>query len=126
MIDIENLGPPVTWTIRDVPTGIRDLIVDRVGRGKKVADVLTQHILRGMHDSDESYASDKKSNVSDADLAALATATATLASADLPPGLKREAFAALRARFRAARGLPPAGPRSQPRLTDQSDPPSSG
>ena len=102
MSDSENLGPPVTWTIRNVPTGVRDAIVAQVGRDETVADVLTRLVLHN-----QGAASDVSSNVSDTALAALATATATLASADLPPALKRDAYAALRARFRAARGLPP-------------------
>src|SRR3954453_13161366 len=113
MPDTENLGPAVTWTGRNVPTAIRERVVDQVGRDETVADVLTRLVLQGGHASDVS-ANASYGPVSNADLAALATAAATLASADLPAGLKREAFAAMRDRFRAARGLPPAAPRSRP------------
>jgi hypothetical protein len=118
--DSENLGPVVTWTIRNVPTAIRDRVVAQVGRDETVADVLTRLVLQGGHPSDAS-ANASYAPVSNADLATLAQAAATLASADLPTGLKREALAAIRDRFRAARGLPPKASRSRPaQLTDQS------
>ena len=107
----ENLGPPVTWTIRDVPTMIRDKVVDATPRGAKVADTLTQLVLRGLHGSNESHASDKISNVSDSDLAALMTAAATLANSEAPENVKKEGAATVRARFRAARGISPPPPR---------------
>jgi hypothetical protein len=124
--DTENLGAPVTWTIRDVPTAIRDAVVDATPRGAKVGETLTQIVLRGLHGADESHASDKKSNasygpVSNADLAALVQAAATLEAAGVPVGLKRDAAAAISDRIRAARGLPPKPSRSRPKqLTDQS------
>src|SRR5438270_11167601 len=103
--DTENLGPPVTWTVRGVPTAIRDRVVAQAGRDETVADVLTRLVLQGGHPSDAS-ANASYSPVSNTDLATLAQAAATLAGADLPAGLKRDALAAIRDRFRAARGLP--------------------
>jgi hypothetical protein len=115
--DTENLGPPVTWTVRNVPTAIRDRVVAQVGRDETVADVLTRLVLQGGHQSDASA----NTSYGPADLAALAQAAATLAGADLPAGLKRDGLAAIRDRFRAARGLPSKASRPRPPLlTDQS------
>src|SRR3954468_9113048 len=109
MPDTENLGPAVTWTVRNVPTAIRDRVVAQVGRDETVADVLTR-LVQGGHPSDAS-ANASYGPVANTDRATLAQAAATLVSADLPAGLKRDALAAIRDRFRAARGpiswLPP-------------------
>jgi hypothetical protein len=120
MPDPENLGPAVTWTVRNVPTVIRDRIVEQAGRDETVADVLTRLVMQDGHASDAS-ANASYSPVSNTDLVALAQAAATLAGADLPAGLKRDALAAIRDRFRAARGLPSKASRTRPPLlTDQS------
>jgi hypothetical protein len=54
MPDTENLGPPVTWTVRNVPTAIHDRVVAQVGRDETVADVLARLVLQGGHASDAS------------------------------------------------------------------------